>query len=69
MLVSAARYQVFGFLLVLGALFGFSPVAAQSPYDVAIGRDCASCRGNRKDRVGRACRRVSPAHGRRTKVL
>ena len=38
MLVSAARYQVFGFLLVLGALFGFSPVAAQSPYDVAIGR-------------------------------
>ena len=39
MLVSAARRQVFGSLVVLGALLGFSPVeAGQSPYDVAIGR-------------------------------
>ena len=39
MLVSATRHQVFGSLVVLGALLGFSPVeAAQSPYDVAIAR-------------------------------
>lgn len=39
MLVSAARHQLFGSLVVLGALLGFSPVeAAQSPYDIAIGR-------------------------------
>jgi hypothetical protein len=39
MLFSAARHRVFGSLVVLGALLGFSPVqAGQSPYDVAIGR-------------------------------
>ena len=39
MLVSAARHPVFGSLVVLGALLGFSPVeAAESPYDVAISR-------------------------------
>jgi hypothetical protein len=39
MLVSATRHQVFGSLVVLGALLGFSPVeAGQSAYDDAIGR-------------------------------